>query len=138
MKIASIMTTKPHLIAPNDTVLNAAQKMKSYGCGILPVGDVKNIVGVITDRDIIIRAIAMESNVNSVLVKEIMTPKPFFCDEDDYIQSAAAKMSEYHTRRALVKDKNNILTGIVSLGDIIRRVEDKNLLSKIFSEMSVA
>ena len=66
-----------------------------------------------------------------------MTKEPFFCQEDDFLQTAVGKMNQHHTRRILVKNKSNQLSGILSLGDIIRRVEDKVFLGELFSHTSV-
>lgn len=132
MKVGLLMTSKPHMIEANDTLFEAAYKMQSFGCGILPVGDVQNTVGVLTDRDIITRAVAKGKDVKTTRVKEVMTANPFFCEEDDFLQSAVHKMNQHRMRRVLVKDKANKLTGILSLGDIIRRVQDKALLGELF------
>lgn len=137
MQIHHIMTTKPHMIAPTATLLDAAQKMQLFGCGILPVGDAYNVVGVLTDRDIVTRGIAFERDSKTTLVKDIMTPNPFFCVEEDHLHTAIHQMNECRTRRVLVKNKNNNLVGIISLGDIIKRVQDKELLCKLFAEASM-
>ncbi len=137
MQISQVMTTKPHIIDTNATLFEAAEKMQSFDCGILPVGDIDNTVGVLTDRDILTRAVAKGKDIKTTRVKEIMTNQPFFCQEDDFLQTAVDKMNQHHTRRILVKNKSNQLSGILSLGDIIRRVEDKVFLGELFSHTSV-
>lgn len=137
MQIIHIMTAKPHVIEPNVTLLEAAEKMQSFGCGILPVGDLANIVGVLTDRDIVTRALAKGKDIKTTLVRDIMSINPFFCEEEEFLQSAVYKMNQNRTRRVLVKDKNNRLTGILSLGDIIRRLEDKSVLAELFTETTI-
>ena len=136
MQVTELMTSTPHLINANATLLEASQKMQSHDCGILPVGEIDHVEGVLTDRDIVTRAIAAGKDIETTQVKEVMTDHPFFCEEGDSVQEAVNKMDQHHTRRILVKDKNNKLAGILSLGDIIRRVQDKNLLGEVFAETS--
>lgn len=138
MQVTQLMTSNPHIINADATLFEAAQKMRSFDCGILPVGDdVNHVIGVITDRDIVTHAIANDKDGKTTPVKEVMTANPFFCAENETVQEAVRQMNEHHTRRILVKDKNNKLTGILSLGDIIRRVQDKMLLGELFAEVSV-
>lgn len=136
MQVTQLMTTKPHCIDANATLLEASQTMQSFDCGILPVGDVDNVVGVLTDRDIITRAIAAGKDIGTTKVKDVMSEHPFFCEVDEPLQEAVYKMDQHHTRRILVKDKDSKLAGILSLGDIIRRVQDKALLGEVFAEIS--
>jgi CBS domain-containing protein len=128
------MTKKPHLIDEDATLLDAAKKMQGLGCGILPVGTFNNIVGIITDRDIVVRAIANRKELGKTLVKNIMTKIVFFCEEHMLLQAAIQQMLQHKMRRVLVKNKDDQLCGILSLGDIVQRVHDKALLAELFKE----
>ena len=134
MKIKEGMTKKPHIIQENNTIIEAAQKMKAWGCGIFPVENSQYISGVITDRDIIIRAVASEKNLKKTLVKNIMTKEIDFCDKDELLKNVIWKMNHYNRRRVLIKDKDHPLLGILSLTDIIKRVDNKHLLTNLLKE----
>lgn len=138
MRIYEIMTSKPHIINSETSILNAAKTMQKTECGVLPVGNIHNINGIITDRDIIVKAVALEKDIVKTPVKDIMTTKLYFCEEEDFLQEAVYLMNHHKIRRVLVLTKNKILSGIISLGDIIRRVKDSSLLGKLFKETEIA
>lgn len=132
MLVVDFMTAKPHIIAEEETVFDAAKKIHMLGCGILPVGTYKKIVGVITDRDIVTRVISEGKNPTHVQVKEVMSLHPFFCNETDSIDTAVFVMTNHKVRRVLILNSERCLTGILSLGDIIHRVSDKRKLKQLF------
>jgi len=139
MKNSDLMTQKPAIIAENASILEAINKMQSIGCGMLPIGsDIHHIKGVITDRDIMMRAVAKNKDLKSVPVADIMSKNVIFCEEDGFLQQAVYLMNTHNTRRILVRDKSQALTGVISMGDIVRRIHDKSLLATLFSETSVA
>ncbi|AJC49029.1 CBS domain-containing protein [Allofrancisella guangzhouensis] len=138
MKIANLMTKEPVILKENATILEAVKKMEECDCGILPiVDDDKNIKGVITDRDIIVRAIAKNKDLNKTQITEIMSKNPIFCEEDDSLQQAVSQMTRHSIRRVLVKDKEGTFCGILSLIDVINRVKDKSSLADLFKEVNV-
>src|SRR5579863_9932198 len=98
MKISDCMTIHVRLCAPNDTVQDAARTMKEMDVGFLPVGENDRLVGTITERDIVIRALAAGKGADCP-VKEAMTSGIHYCYETDTIDSAAAKMAEQQIRR---------------------------------------
>lgn len=128
VKVCDLMTRKPHLIDGAVSVFDAAIKMQCFGCGFLPVGNYRNIIGVITDRDIVTRVVAEDKDPEKICVKEVMSFDPFFCFEEDPLKKVVVDMYQYNIRRILVLDKNRILIGVLSIGDIIRRLKDKTLL----------
>ena len=139
MKISQLMTKKPIFLDEKATVLEAIKKMENVGCGILPIGnDAQHIKGVVTDRDIMIRAVAKNKDLNKTPIINIMSKDVVFCEEDGFLQQAVYQMNKHNIRRVLVKDKNQFLLGILSLGDIIRRVQDKSLLANLFKETTVS
>lgn len=139
MKVSNLMTKKPKIIEEKATALEAIETMQNANCGILPIGpDHQHIIGVITDRDIMVRAVAKNKDIRQTPVKEIMSNNVIFCEENDSLHEAVSRMNQHHIRRILIKDKYQALSGILSLGDVIRRVEDSGLLAHLFKETTVA
>jgi CBS domain-containing protein len=117
-KVKDIMTKNPEFVKPETNVKQAAEKMASLDVGFLPVGDQSNPVGVITDRDIVLRCVAEGKNPEDVLIKDIMTKDIKHLSEDSSIEEAGRIMSQNKIRRTLVVDKNNRTVGVISLGDL--------------------
>lgn len=138
MRVCEIMTKEPHVLSPSSTVMDAAKMMKRFNCGTLPIGKDENVQGVITDRDIVTRGLAADKTLNEISVEELMSRNIIDCEESEDIKVAVHKMQENNIRRILVKNKDNKLTGILSLGDIMKKIEDKSLLASIFTETNVA
>jgi len=122
MNISDCMTPHVRLCAPNDTIQDAARTMKEMDVGLLPVGENDRLVGTITERDIVTRALATGKGTDCP-VKEVMSPGIHYCFETDTIDHAAAKMAEQQIRRLPVLNKQKRLVGIVSLGDIVKAQE---------------
>jgi CBS domain-containing protein len=136
MQIRDVMTRGVTTIPPNATVVEAAEKMKALDVGTLPVFDGERIVGMITDRDITIRATALGLNPQSAHVREVMTPDLIYCTEDQDVHEAARLMEENQVRRLVVLDKNQKLRGIVSLGDLAVETHDEELAGEILEAVS--
>jgi CBS domain-containing protein len=117
MKVQEIMTTNVECIAPDTTIQEAAERMKSLDVGFLPVCEKDRLIGTVTDRDIVIRGIAENRN-NQTSARNVMTTDVFYCFENDAVEKCAEHMKEKDVRRMLVLDKNKRLVGVVSLGDI--------------------
>ncbi|MBV9286957.1 MAG: CBS domain-containing protein [Hyphomicrobiales bacterium] len=117
MKIRDVMTREAKLANPDDTLQHAAQLMKDGDCGILPVRDGDRLIGMITDRDIAVRAVA-EGMAPTAKVRDAMTTEVKYCFEDDDIADIGENMSDIQVRRLPVMDRNKRLVGIVSLGDL--------------------
>jgi len=118
MKIREIMTRDVQTVRPDDSIRRAAQLMDQLNVGILPVCDGRDLVGVVTDRDITIRAISAGKTPDRTRVSEVMTANPRYCYEDDPVGSVTELMAGQQIRRVPVVDRNDRLTGIVSLGDL--------------------
>jgi CBS domain-containing protein len=119
--VKELMTQHPEMISPNATLLQAARKMESVDCGALPVGTANNLKGIITDRDIVIRALAHGKNPVTEKVSAYMSENPYACDESDSVEEASEKMQQYKVSRLIVKDKDGKVTGILSFGGILRK-----------------
>ncbi|HEX9384821.1 MAG TPA: CBS domain-containing protein [Anaerolineales bacterium] len=119
MKVKDIMTKEVQVIHPNDSLQTAAQKMSSHDIGFLPVLEADQLVGVITDRDLVLRGIAQGMNSNAMLGRELMTSPVIYCFEDQDIKEVAKLMEESQIRRLVILSRSDKrLVGVVSLGDL--------------------
>jgi CBS domain-containing protein len=117
MKIHEAMTRDVHIANPNQSIQQAAAMMRQIDAGALPVGENNRLVGMITDRDIAMRAVA-EGKAPDALIGEVMSPEICYCFEDQELDEVAANMADVKVRRLPVVDRDKRLVGIVSLGDI--------------------
>jgi len=120
MIIREVMTRDAKLTHPDDTLQQAARLMKDCDCGILPVADGDQLVGMITDRDIAIRCIAEGKGPNA-RVTEAMTQEVLYCFDDQDTQNVCQNMADIQVRRLPVMNRNKRLVGIVSLSDLARK-----------------
>jgi CBS domain-containing protein len=118
MKISEVMTPDVEVAGPDDTLRMTAQMMADIDTGVLPVCDGERLVGMVTDRDITVRAVAVGCNPETTPVREVMSQELRYCYEDDDVEAVAKKMAEWHVRRVPVLDSDKRLVGIVSLGDL--------------------
>jgi predicted transcriptional regulator len=131
VKVRDVMTPNPILIDPGSTLQEAAEMMQVIQCGMLPVGKRHEVEGVITDRDIVIRAIAKGENPASAKVGDFMTTLVCSCNEDDFLEDAAEKLRRFKVSRLLVKNHAGRVTGVLSLGLILRREADPNEIAAV-------
>jgi CBS domain-containing protein len=117
MRIANIMSRNVELVSPDETIREAAGRMKKIDSGALPVGEGDRLVGMITDRDIAVRAIA-EGKGPQTKVRDVMTPDIKYCFEDEDVDHVAENMAELQLRRLPVMNRQKRLVGIVALGDL--------------------
>ena len=136
MKIEEILTPDPQCATPETTLTQAAQIMKQFDVGMLPVCDNDRLVGTITDRDIVIRAIAGGSDPATTTVAKAMTPEMVYCFEDEDIVEAALLMERKQVRRLPVINRNKCLVGIVSLGDLAVRTHRERLMGEVLESIS--
>jgi CBS domain-containing protein len=118
MKLKEFVNSQVETVEAGDTLQRAAEKMDDLDVGSLPVCDNGQLVGVITDRDITIRAIAKGSDPANTMVREIMTSEVLSCFENDDVEEAARIMQENQVRRIMVLNEANELVGITSLGEL--------------------
>ncbi len=124
-KVKDVMHRGVETVRPDDTVKHAAVKMEACELGPLPVCDGDRLVGVITDRDITVRAVAAGRDPNSTTVRETMTADELvFVKEDQDVDEAVDLMRQREVRRLPVLDANERLVGIVALADIARQGSD--------------
>jgi CBS domain-containing protein len=118
MKVSELMTSDVEIVQPDDTLHTAAKMMADLDTGALPVGENDKLVGMITDRDITIRAVAEGRDPDQTKVRDAMSEHIRFCFEDEDTQEVSRKMSEWAVRRLPVLNRDKRLVGIVSLGDL--------------------
>ncbi len=121
MKLKEIMTKEVEVVHPNDSLTEAARKMRVRDIGFLPVCDGDRLVGVVTDRDIVLRSTAEGTNPNTGIGRDLMTSPIIYCFDDQDVNEAAKLMEEHQIRRvAVVSRDDKRLVGVVALGDIAR------------------
>jgi CBS domain-containing protein len=125
MRVSQILTRDVETIRPDTSVKEAAQRMRSMDVGALPVCDGRNLLGMVTDRDITIRITADGRDANNTPVQDAMTPDIDFVFEDADIQEAARIMRDRQIRRLPVLSRDKQLVGIVSLGDLAVASDDR-------------
>ena len=120
MQVKEIMSRSVDLVDPNTTVRDAAIKMRDDDVGALPVGENDRLVGMITDRDIVIRAVAENKAPPQTPVRDVMSEGICYCFEDDAVDAAARIMADRQVRRLPVLNRDKRLVGIVAMADIAR------------------
>jgi CBS domain-containing protein len=130
MQVHELMTPDVEVIRPDDTLQTAAKMMADIDAGILPVGENDRLVGMITDRDIAVRAIAEGKGPNAK-VREAMTQEVMYCFEDDEIPQVCQNMAEIQVRRLPVLNREKRLVGIVSLSDLAKEANAAKALRGI-------
>lgn len=124
MKISDVMSRGVTVARPDDSLQSVAQRMASEDVGAIPVCDGTRLQGMITDRDITIRAVA-QGRDSSTSIAEVMTTDIEYCFEDDDLEDVADKMADSQIRRIPVVDRDRNLVGIVALADLAREGKDK-------------
>jgi CBS domain-containing protein len=136
MKIGDVMTRNVQVIGPDESLIEAARLMKEQDTGFLPVCDGNKILGSITDRDIVIRAVAAGMNGSSTIVRQAMSHGIAWVRADDDVKQAAEKMANEQIRRLIVVDENKKLVGVVSLGDLATDTRRDGLKADTLEEIS--
>jgi len=117
MRVAEAMSTDVQTVNPDQSIVDAAKAMADCDCGALPVAQGDRMVGMVTDRDIVVRAIAQGKSPDT-RIKDVMSPDIKYCFEDDDLDEVARNMGDLQVRRLPVVNKDKRLVGILSLGDI--------------------
>jgi CBS domain-containing protein len=115
MKVSELMTRKVSVVSPDDTIEAAATVMDEANVGILPALEGKRLVGVVTDRDIVVRGLSKRARSDHKLVGDVMTEEVHFCLEDEDIAEVIERMGERRVRRMPVFNRSNVPVGIISL-----------------------
>lgn len=139
MRVREIMSKHPDYLSPDASLQEVCQEMEKHDYGFIPIGDTKKdrLVGVITDRDISIRAVAKGKSPRETKVKEVMTKKVLYCFEDDDLEKAAELMCKAQVHRLIVLNKDKHICGILSLHDIAEKTHNEKLLGEIKHDITM-
>ena len=138
-KCKKVMTKDPVCCLPNDFVVSVAKLMKRENIGSVPVIDnvqTRNLIGIVTDRDLAIKVVSESRNAKTTKVVEVMTQKVVSCLADDNLQKAMDAMSENQLRRIPIVDKDNKILGIISQADVATRVNQPKKTATMVKEIS--
>lgn len=135
MRVSDAMTRDVCIARPDQTIEDAARMMLAVDTGLLPVGDEDRLLGMITDRDIAVRAVA-EGLGPTTTVEEIMTPEVKYCFADEDTAHVARNMGDQQLRRLPVVDRNKRLVGILSLADVAQHEADGRRVGKAYRDIS--
>lgn len=117
-KVSDVMTREPRALAPSDSAIVAAMAMDELDVGAIPVCQGEQLVGIVTDRDIVVRGLAQGRLPTEIALQDIMTTDVHCCREDQSIDEVLDQMSDAQIRRVPVLDHERHLVGILSLGDL--------------------
>jgi CBS domain-containing protein len=140
MQVKDIMSSRPAYISKETSLQETAQKMEELDCGFLPVGDGDKLDGVLTDRDIVLRAVAKGKDLKNTTAGDMLTDRVLYCFEEDSVEEAARNMREQRVYRLVVlnNSQEKRLRGVVSLGDISRKGQYDALVGETAEEISKA
>ena len=136
--IRDVMTPNPECVSEKDSIRDVARIMKDQDTGVVPVVDGKRVIGLITDRDIVVRGLAEGKNLENVRVNELMTKSIRSVREDASVDEALNLMSNAEIRRVPVVNHNDEIVGILSLGDIASQGNRDGKVGKAVEEISEA
>ena len=136
MQVSKVMTRDAECVRPDTTLQEAARKMRDLDVGPLPVCDGDRLVGMLNDRDIVVRAVATGCDAKVARVRDAMTPKVLSCFEDQDVREAAELMEANRVRRLVVLGRDRRLVGIVSLGDLAVSTRDERLAGEALERVS--
>ncbi|PRX10104.1 UNVERIFIED_ORG: CBS domain-containing protein [Martelella mediterranea] len=123
MQISEIMTRDVAIVSPDDIIIDVARRMADNDIGFIPVGENEQLVGMVTDRDIVARGVAEGLDGRSK-VREVMSKDVKYCRDTDQVEEVLANMGDIQVRRLVVVDDNKQLCGVVSLADAARGTVD--------------
>jgi CBS domain-containing protein len=138
-KSRDVMTKNVVTASPQDTTVEVAQLMKSEDIGPVLIVDndtSKTLVGIVTDRDIVLKVVAEGRDPKTTLVGDVMSKKLVTCRADDDVEAAMQSMAQYQLRRIPVVDDNMKLVGIISQADVATRVDEPEKTAEVVREIS--
>jgi CBS domain-containing protein len=135
MKVRDVMSHHVQRISSSAMVSEAAEKMRIFNIGILPILEDNKIVGMLTDRDIVIRVVAAGLNPKITVIKDVYTPDAICCHEDEDIETVASIMEDNQVRRLLVLDHDDNVAGILSIGDLALKTNIDHLTDEILEKV---
>lgn len=134
MRVSDAMTTAVRIASPQQTICEAAKMMAEIDSGVLPVAEGDRLVGMLTDRDIAIRAVAAGKDPQTP-VREVMSKEVMYCFADQDLDDVVQNMADAKVRRMPVLNREKRMVGILSLGDVAL-VDDPDVTGEALSEIS--
>jgi CBS domain-containing protein len=125
MRLSEVMSRDVQIANPDDTLAEAALRMSDHEVGALPVCNGRKVLGMVTDRDLVVRGIARHLDPETTQVQRCMTEGVQWCFDDEDVEAAARKMAEHQLRRLIVVDRDKNLVGMVALADVARAASDR-------------
>ena len=138
MTCGELMTPSPTCCHPQHTVIEVAEIMKREDVGLVPVVEQsdRKLIGVLTDRDIVMKAVAGGRDPRGTAVSEIMTTSPCACQEQDSIETVMQQMASHQVRRIPIVDTGGSIVGIVSQADIATRLSNPRETGEVVQAIS--
>lgn len=136
--VRDVMTPNPECVTEKDSIRDVARIMKSQDTGVVPVVEGKRIIGLITDRDIVVRGLAEGKNLENAQVNELMTRGVRSVREDATVNEAIELMGSSEIRRVPVVNSSDEIVGIVSLGDIASQGTNDGKVGRVVEDISEA
>jgi len=136
MKVKEIMSQPVIAVKDGTSLAEAARIMKDNNIGVLPVIAEDKVQGLITDRDIVLRAVSADKDVTRTKVGEIVTKSVVTCRDQDDIETAAQQIADRKVNRLLVINETDNVVGLLSLGDLAFETADPALIGNVLTELS--
>jgi CBS domain-containing protein len=139
--IRDVMSQDYKFMTPDQTVQQAAQEMQNRDIGFLPVGENDRLIGMVTDRDIVLRSAASGISPAAQPIRDVMSPQVYYCYDDQNVDEICQNMAETKVRRMPVVNRDKRLVGIVSLGDlsqVAHRAKAGDTLQEITNQQNQA
>ena len=135
MKVKEIMSSPCEKIDSSSSICEASELMRSSDVGVLPVEKSGRIVGIVTDRDIVVRGIAQHLNPEKTSISKVMSSDVTWCYEDDDVEDVVKKLEEKQIHRLLVLNSDEQPVGILSLSDIAVKMSDETLTCRALEKI---
>jgi len=139
MTCKDLMTSEPVCCFPNESIETAAQLMKLEDVGCVPVVDNEDnyvLVGILTDRDLVMDVVAAGRDASRVKVQELMKNEPFYCLETDQVQKALETMATHQVRRIPIVNQQKRVVGIIAQADIATRLHNLEVTGEVVERIS--
>jgi CBS domain-containing protein len=131
-----VMTREPVYCAPDDPVSRVAELMREHDIGSLPVIEAGRLVGIVTDRDVVVKVVAGDRSVEGATVRDAMTANPASCGEDEPLDRAISLMADRQVRRMPVVDGTGRLVGIIAQADVATRLSGERQAGELVEAIS--
>jgi CBS domain-containing protein len=126
MQVGKVMTERVSWVDPDTTIPEIARRMRSEDIGSVPVAENDRLVGMVTDRDIVVRIVAEGGDTETATAKQVMSPNVLYCYEDETVADVLKNMGDNQVRRLPVLNRDKRLVGVVSLGDLSRAAAQRS------------